>query len=158
MIRSMTGYAQAQQIVGGKDILVEIKSVNHRFFDFSFRSSRMFSFLEGDFQKYMQAAISRGKVDVSVTIDILEDVQIEIRLNEDLLRGYVGALKSIAAKYELPDDVSVGTLTRFSDIFNVKRQQLDTDEIWQCVRQVADQALAGFSPCASRKGKNSRRI
>ncbi len=144
MIRSMTGYGRAESSAGGRDIIVEIKSVNHRYFEFSSRVSRGYGFLEEKLKSYLQSRVFRGKVDVYLSIMTMEDVDAEVRVNHSLAGGYVAALRELGERYSLRDDISVSTVARYSDIFSVHRAAEDEDEVWEAVRPVVDEALSHF--------------
>mgnify|MGYP000550361788 CR=1 FL=1 len=94
MIKSMTGYGRAESDAEGRGILVEIKSVNHRYFEFSSRTTRGYNFLDEKLKSYVQSKVSRGKVDVFVTIEALEDAAAEVKINHSLADGYVKAFGS----------------------------------------------------------------
>ena len=144
MIRSMTGYGRAEDSIDGRSIAVEIKSVNHRYFEFSSRTTRGYSFLDEKLKSYLQNKIARGKVDVFVNIETLEDADAEVRVNHSLAAGYVTALKELRDKYNLRDDISVSAVARYSDIFSVHKAQEDEDAVWAAVVQVVDKALERF--------------
>ncbi|MGN0474977.1 MAG: YicC/YloC family endoribonuclease [Acutalibacteraceae bacterium] len=144
MVRSMTGYGHAQRNVRGKDITVEIKSVNHKFFDFSVRTSRGYSFIEDKIRSFVKERISRGKVDVYVSIVNVDEAAADVVLNESLAAGYVAALRQLGEKFGLADDISVSTVARYSDIFTVKKQTEDEDEVWAAVSEVLGEAVNGF--------------
>ena len=141
MVKSMTGYGRAQQMLGGRDITVEIKSVNHRFFEFSARVPRAYGYLEERLKSYVQGQISRGKVEVGVTILTVEGQNAVVEANRELAGAYVDALRKIGEEAGLKDDLTLSTLTRFSDIFTVRREAEDEEEIWAAVRTVADEAV-----------------
>lgn len=144
MIKSMTGYGRCQQTIDGRDILVEIKSVNHRFFEFSARVPRVYGYLESQLKSYLQGKISRGKVDVGVTVLTLEGIDANVEINHALVKSYVGALRSVKEEFGLTDDLSLSAISRFSDIFTVRKNVEDEQVIWDSVRTVLDQALANF--------------
>lgn len=144
MIKSMTGYGRCQQTIDGRDILVEIKSVNHRFFEFSARVPRVYGYLESQLKSYLQGKISRGKVDVGVTVLTLEGIDANVEINHALVKSYVGALRSVKEEFGLTDDLSLSAISRFSDIFTVRKSVEDEQVIWDSVRTVLDQALANF--------------
>lgn len=156
MIRSMTGYGRVQQAVDGYNVLVEIKSVNHRFYEFSARVPRYYGYVEEKMKPYIQRFVSRGKVDVFITIDLLEGTAGQVRLNETLARSYVEALRELAGKFGLKDDVSVSTVSRFSDIFTVLKSPEDEDRVWNAVRVTADQAIAEFVRMRESEGERLR--
>ena len=144
MIKSMTGYGRAEGTVDGRDIVVEIKSVNHRYFEFSSRTSRGYNFLDEKLKSYLQGKIARGKVDVFVTIQTVEDVASEVHINHSLAAGYVNALRELKERYHLADDISVSAVARYTDIFSVHKAPEDEDATWTAVRQVLDKALEHF--------------
>lgn len=153
MVKSMTGYGRAQQMLGGRDITVEIKSVNHRFFEFSARVPRAYGYLEERLKSYVQGQISRGKVEVGVTILTVEGQNAVVEANRELAGAYVDALRKIGEEAGLKDDLTLSTLTRFSDIFTVRREAEDEEEIWAAVRTVADEAVNRFVAMARRRGR-----
>ena len=141
MIRSMTGYGRQEDIAGGRGIIVEIKSVNHRYFELSSRITRGYGFLEERLKPYLQERISRGKVDVYVSIETLEDTDVQVLVNHSLAAGYVNALRELAEKYNLPDDVTASSLARYSDIFTIHKAPEDEDAVWEAVRPAAEKAV-----------------
>lgn len=144
MIKSMTGYGRAEGTVDARDIVVEIKSVNHRYFEFSSRTSRGYNFLDEKLKSYLQGKIARGKVDVFVTIQTVEDVASEVHINHSLAAGYVNALRELQERYDLADDISVSAVARYTDIFSVHKAAEDEDAAWDAVRQILDKALEHF--------------
>ena len=107
MAMSMTGFGRAEISVGTRDIIVEIKSVNHRYFEFSCRTGRGYSFLEDKLKKYINERVSRGKVDMYVSVTENDDDSVEVELNRPLAKGYIDAMRTLAKEYEITDDVSV---------------------------------------------------
>ena len=144
MIKSMTGFGRSEQKINGREISVEIKSVNHRYFEFSCKTSRGYAFLEEKLKAYVQQRVSRGKIDLYVSVVCAEETQANVTLNHSLAAGYVEALKEIAAAYGVQDDISVSSVARFTDIFTVHKAQEDEDEVWQSVLPVLDSAMESF--------------
>lgn len=153
MIRSMTGYGRVQQTVDGFNILFEIKSVNHRFFDFSARIPRVYGFIEDRLKTYLQNYITRGKVDVYMTIESLGGEDAEVKLNYGLAQSYIAALKELQSRYGLVDDITVSTVARNNDIFTVIKPPDDEDRIWNAVKVVVDKALEGFVAMREAEGE-----
>lgn len=156
MVKSMTGYGRAQRMLGGRDITVEIKSVNHRFFEFSARVPRAYGYLEERLKSYVQGQISRGKVEVGVTILTVEGQNAVVEANRELAGAYVAALRKIGTEAGLEDDLTLSTLTRFSDIFTVRREAEDEEEIWAAVRTVTDEAVDRFVAMRAAEGERLR--
>ena len=153
MIKSMTGYGRAQESTQTKEITVEIKSVNHRYFDFGVKLPRAYGFLEERLKGLVQESISRGKVDVFVTINILEGPHTEIALNTSLMESYLHALRRISQEYQVVNDISVSTISRFTDIFNVIRTEEDIEQLWAEVLPVAQRAIEMFCRMRSLEGE-----
>ncbi len=141
MIRSMTGFGRCEDTINGCDIVVEIKSVNHRYFEFSSRISRGYGFLDEKLKSYLQSKVSRGKIDVYVSIEALEDTDAQVLVNHSLAAGYISALRELAERYHLCDDISVSTVSKYSDIFTIHKAPEDEEIVWASVRSVADRAL-----------------
>lgn len=144
MVRSMTGYGRAQELIEGKDITVEIRSVNHRFFEFSSRVPRSYAYLEEKLKGLVQTHIARGKVDVSVTIITLDGGATDVQINQTLAASYLSALREMGSSLGLQDDITTATLSRFSDLYVVRKPAEDIDEVWACVQTVALKALEDF--------------
>ena len=144
MIRSMTGYGRAEALVAGRNILVEIRSVNHRYFEFSCRVPRAYGFLESRLKNYLQGKLSRGKVDMNVSIQTIEGTNANVQVNQELASSYAQALRSLEKPLNLKDDLSLSAISRFSDIFTVSKEPEDEDVIWADVLKVADEAAGRF--------------
>ncbi|MEG1550712.1 MAG: YicC/YloC family endoribonuclease, partial [Oscillospiraceae bacterium] len=144
MIKSMTGYGRAQMIVNGMNITVEIKSVNHRYFEFSAKSPRTYGFLDDKLKTFCNSVISRGKIECYVGIDNLEELETEIFVNHSLAGGYLKALKEISEKYDIKDDVSATVLSRYPDVITLHKAAEDEDKIWQSVKTVCEKAVENF--------------
>ena len=144
MIRSMTGYGRGQAVLDGLSVTVEIKSVNHRFFEYSCRLPRVYGFIDDKLKNYLQQRISRGKVDVFVQIDALESAGSEVLVNDGLAENYLSVLRDMAQKYGLREDISVTTLSRYPDVLTVHQVAVDEDTVWNAVRKVTDIALEQF--------------
>ncbi|MBQ4612577.1 MAG: YicC family protein [Clostridia bacterium] len=156
MVRSMTGYGRGQDICNGLSVTVEIKSVNHRFFEFSCRLPRVYGFMDDKLKNYLQQRVSRGKVDVFVQIDALESGGSEVLVNEGLAQSYLTALRDIAEKYGLREEVSATTLSRYPDVLTVRQTAVDEDAAWEAVQRVTDMALEQFVSMREREGARLR--
>ena len=152
MIKSMTGYGRAEGTLDGRYIIVEIKSVNHRYFEFNSKITRGYSFLDEKLKALLQQGISRGKVDVFVSVETLEDADAQVLVNHSVAAGYLNALKELRDKYDLRDDITVMGLARYSDIFTVHRTPEDEDQTWECVSQVTRQAMEQLLQMREREG------
>lgn len=144
MIRSMTGYGRHQLVVGQHDITVEIKSVNHRYYEFSARVPRAYGFLEEKLKTFLKGSISRGKVEVNVLINNLNGKEVDINVDKLMAAGYINALREANKELGLEDDLTLSKIIKFSDIFNVQKAADDEEKIWNEVKDVAQQALDKF--------------
>lgn len=156
MIKSMTGYGRAQKLVDGMDITVEIKSVNHRYFEFSSRLPRNYGFLDEKLKSFFNSALARGKMECYVQIEAVEEPDTLISLNHSLVKGYLDAYKELADTYGIENDIKVSNISRVSDIFMVRKQAADEDRIWAAVSDVAKAALDGFVAMREREGARLR--
>lgn len=140
----MTGFGRAKDTINGMDITVEIKSVNHRYFEFFAKTPRTAQFLEEKLKSFCQDKISRGKVEMSVIIDNKNDDAVELEINKAYADAYISALKQLSVVYSLPNDLKLSDLVGNSDIFSVKRQELDETLVSNAVLEVADAAVKAF--------------
>lgn len=153
MIKSMTGYGREQAIVNNRDILVEIRSVNHRYYEFSSRIPRMYGYLDEKLKTFLKDGISRGKVEASVTITNLKDTEALIEVNKSVAKGYIEALYQANDELGLRDDLSLSQLLGLPDIFNVRKEVEDETEIWEAVKSVAEKALVRFVEMRETEGR-----
>ncbi len=149
----MTGYGRFQETVEGMDITVEVKSVNHRYYEYSSRISRAYGFLDERLKSYIQKTISRGKVDVYIWIETVDAPVSVVTVNHTLAESYLNALRELNSKYGIKDDTSAVALARFPDVLTVHRIAEDEEAIWQAVRQVLDEALKRFISMREREGE-----
>ena len=156
MLKSMTGYGRSEMTVGGRHIIFEIKSVNHKYFEFNSRISRGYLFLEDKLKAYLQGKLSRGKVDVFLQIETLEDADVQVQVNHSLAAGYYAALQELRERYSLPDEPTLALLTRYGDIFSVHRAPENEEEIWQAVQQAAEPAVESFLRMREAEGARLR--
>ncbi|MBQ7838318.1 MAG: YicC family protein [Clostridia bacterium] len=156
MIKSMTGYGRSQQLADGMNITVEIKSVNHRYFEFSSKLPRNYGFLDEKLKSFFNGRLTRGKMECYVQIEAVEEPDTVITLNHSLVKGYIDAYKELAETYGLENDVKVSDISRVGDIFMVRKQAADEDRIWAAVQTVAEAALDGFVSMREREGARLR--
>ncbi|MBE6840026.1 MAG: YicC family protein [Ruminococcus sp.] len=154
MIKSMTGYGRAQQVIDGRDILVEIRSVNHRYFEFSSRIPRAYGYLDEKLKSFLQGKVCRGKVEAAVTINNIEGKDALIQVNKSIARGYIDALREANEELQLRDDLTLSNLLRFPDTFNIQKTVDDEEEIWNAVSSVAAEAIEKF--IAMREAEGAR--
>ncbi len=156
MIKSMTGYGSAKGTVEALEITVELKSVNNRYLDTSVRMPRSFLFAEDAVKSVVQSHISRGKVDVFVSVDASETEEMNVKVNEALLKGYIEALSHIAQEYKLPNDMTAMSVARFPDVLTVEKKDMDAEAITAGIAAIAEQALCDFDAMREREGAKLR--
>ena len=156
MIKSMTGYGCAKGAVEGLEISVELKSVNNRYLDASVRLPRSFLFAEEMVKSCVQKHISRGKVDVFVSVNSANAGDMAVQVNEALLKGYIEAVRHIAAEYGLTDDLSAVNAAKFPDVLSVEKKDLDAEAITAGLAEVVEAALCDFDAMRLREGEKLR--
>lgn len=148
----MTGFGRFEDTIDGYHVIVEIKSVNHKFFELNSRLTRGFSFLEDKLKSYLQSRVSRGKLDMYVHIENLEDKDVEVLVNHSLASGYVNAFHEIAERYDLKGDITIDSVVKFNDIFTIHKAPSDEDKIWEIVKTVAEKAVDNFVAMRENEG------
>lgn len=157
MVSSMTGYGKCTEILNGREITLEIKSVNHRFFEFSSRMPRAYGFLEEKIKSYVQSRVSRGKIEVGVSIINVETADTKILVNESVAKGYVDALRELCEPLGIVDDIRLSTVARFPDVFTVTKGDTDEEMLWGDVKSVAEKAVDAFIAMREREGENLKK-
>lgn len=153
MIKSMTGFGREHVVANGREMIVEIRSVNHRYYEFTARTPRSYGYLDEKLKAFLKSGISRGKVEVSVTIYNQEGTDAQIELNESVAQGYLNALRGSAEKLSLEDDLTLSSIMRFPDVFTVVKKTDDEEVIWNDVKSVAEVALDRFVEMRIVEGK-----
>jgi len=153
MIKSMTGYGGAKGTSGKLEISIEVRSVNNRYLDSTIKLPRVFNAIEERLKAIVHESISRGKVDVYISIDSSKSDEIEIRINRPLVEAYVSALRTIAWENELSSDIRVADLTRFPDILQAEKKEVDTEKLCEDISAVLTNALADFNEMRIREGE-----
>ena len=153
MIKSMTGYGRAQGSFSGGDITVEVKSVNNRYLDCGVKLPRGYAYLEESIKALVQKSISRGKVDVFVTINAAGADNVTVSVNTPVAEGYLAAMRQLVEQYGVADDISASVFSRFSDVFLVEKQEQDENEVKSAIGGVVSEALSAFDTMRTREGQ-----
>lgn len=156
MIRSMTGYGRFEGEIDGRKVVFEIKSVNHRFMELQCRTPRGYGFIEETIKTVVNRNVTRGKVDVFVSIEADDKVEAEVSINNSLASGYVKALRELRDRYDLADDISVSAVARYSDIFTVRKPPENEEQLCAVVERAGNEALAQFVAMREREGEKLR--
>ena len=144
MVKSMTGYGRAVETVNGREFTVEIRSVNNRYLDCTVKLPRSFSFAEEAVKAAVKASVSRGKVDVYISVRSETEADVQVTLNKPVLEGYLAAMHQMVAEYGVKDDISVSVLSRMNDVFVVDKPKADEDQLKADLLSVVDKALAAY--------------
>ena len=148
MIKSMTGYGRAVGVFADKQITVELRSVNNRYLDCSVKLPRLYAFCEEAVKQAVKQSVTRGKVDVFVTVNLTQSTDVRI-----VLEGYLSAMKEISDGYPVRDDVSVSTLARLPDVFTVEKAEQDEDALQEQLLEVVASALQGYDAMRRTEGE-----
>ena len=152
MVKSMTGYGRAEDTVNGYNITVELRSVNNRYLDCNVRIPRLYLFAEEAIKSRVQNTISRGKVDVFVTLENTGEQKLQVSLNKPVADGYYAALKELAQTYGLSDDISVSLLSRFPEVLVAEKAEDDVEQMAKDICSVLDRALSDFDQMRTKEG------
>ena len=152
MIKSMTGYGRSVETVNAREFTVEIRSVNNRYLDCSVRLPRMLSFAEDAVKQAVKNSISRGKVDVFISLRSEGEDQVQVSLNSSVLQGYLDAMHKMVDEYGVQDDISVSTVSRLPEVFIVEKPEVDEEQLLADLLQVVNSALAGYDAMRQTEG------
>ncbi len=157
MIKSMTGYGGARGVSGKLEITVEVRSVNNRFLDCSIKLPRVYTCLEDGIKARVQKAISRGKVDVFITIDASKADDVFIEVNEPVADAYMAALEKLSQKYGVPNDATAVSLARMQDVLVITKAETDVERLGADIDGILARALEDFNDMRAREGEKLRR-
>jgi len=152
LIKSMTGYGRAVETVNGREFTVELRSVNNRYLDCNVKLPRMVSFAEDAVKQAVKASISRGKVDVFISIKSEGGEDITVSLNKAVLEGYLVAMKQMVTEFGVQDDISVSTVSRLPEVFTVEKPEVDEEQLLSDLMQVVKAALASYDAMRCAEG------
>ena len=153
MPKSMTGYGRGQLLTEEWDVLVEIKSVNHRYFEFSSKIPKAYIFLEDKIKSVVQQSVSRGKTEVSLSIYPVGKRDVEVQVNKEAAASYLNAMRAAGPELGLEDDLKLSDLLKFSDVFTIKRAEVDEEQVWQVIQQALLKAVGAFSGMRQLEGE-----
>ena len=152
MIKSMTGFGRGHEVLNGRDITVEIRSVNHRYYEFSSKLPRAYTFTEEKLKSLLQGKISRGKVEVAVLVQNVTAVSEKITANKEVISEYITALREIQGELNLTDDLTLSSLLRLPDAFTVVKEEADEGQMWADLKTVTEEALVNFISMRENEG------
>ena len=149
MILSMTGFGRGTAVRNGREITVELRSVNSRYFEYSSRMSRTCSYLDSRLKKQLNERVTRGKVELSLTVHAADTV---VAVNQELAKSYQQALRDLSETLEVKNDVTAGMIARFPDVLTTRHADVDEEQLWQDVSAVTAQALDRFVEMRAAEG------
>ena len=153
MVKSMTGYGRAVETVNGREFTVELRSVNNRYLDCSVKLPRSLSFAEEAVKQAVKATISRGKVDVFISVHSEGAADVKVTLNAAMVEGYLAAMKQMVADYGVQDDISVSVISRMPEVFTVEKPEVDEEQLLADLMGVVNKALASYDAMRAAEGK-----
>ena len=153
MIKSMTGYGRAVETVNGREFTVEVRSVNNRYLDCSVRLPRILSFGEDAVKQAVKNAISRGKVDVYISVRSEGGDEVQVTLNKAVLESYLTAMRQMVADYGVADDISAANLSRLPEVFSLEKPQVDEEQLLNDLMTVVAKALEGYNAMRATEGE-----
>ena len=153
MVKSMTGYGRAVETVNGREFTVELRSVNNRYLDCSVKLPRSLTFAEEAVKQAVKATISRGKVDVFITVHSEGVTDVKVTLNAAMVEGYLAAMKQMVTDYGVQDDISVSVISRMPEVFTVEKPEVDEEQLLSDLMGVVKQALANYDAMRAAEGK-----
>ena len=152
LIKSMTGYGRAVETVNGREFTVELRSVNNRYLDCNVKLPRMVSFAEDAVKQAVKTSISRGKVDVFISVKSESAEDVTVSLNKAVLEGYLTAMKQMVTDFGVQDDISVSTVSRLPEVFTVEKPEVDEEQLLSDLMSVVKAALAGYDAMRCTEG------
>ncbi len=156
MIKSMTGFGRDRRVIGEREILVEIRSVNSRYFEFSSKLPRSFQFLEDKIKGLVKEKVSRGKVEYSLTVYNIQGKETAVAVNSLVVENYVKALREVGEKLDLKDNLSLDSVFNMADAFTIVRPDVDENELWAAVKEVTEAAIANFISMRETEGEKMK--
>lgn len=152
MIKSMTGYGRFEGVIDGRNVVFEIKSVNHRFLELQCRTPRGCGFIEETIKNIVSEYVTRGKADVFVSIEADDSLDAEVSINRSLAAGYLKALQQLRDEFGLKDDITVSSISKYSDIFTVRKAPENEEKLCEITEKAGRQALTEFVAMREREG------
>ncbi len=153
MVKSMTGYGRAVETINGREFTVEVRSVNNRYLDCTVKLPRSLSFAEDTVKQAVKNIVSRGKVDVFITLRSEDAADVKVTLNKPMVEGYLAAMAQMAETYKINNNVSTAVLSRMPDVFTVEKPEVDEEQLLADLMTVADQALRNYDAMRATEGK-----
>ena len=156
MILSMTGFGRSSVVRNGREITVELRSVNSRYFEYSSRMPRTCSFMDSRLKKQLNQRVTRGKLELSLTVQSVEAADTVVTVNMELARSYQQALRSLSEELCIKNDLTTSLLTRFPDVLATRHADVDEEQLWEDVSAVTAEALDRFVAMRAAEGEKMK--
>lgn len=156
MIKSMTGFGRCENLQADRKFTVEIKTVNHRYFDVNIRMPKKLSFFESAIRNVLKEYIQRGKVDVFITYEDYTESNVSVKYNESIAAEYVKYYQQIAEKFGLENDMRVSLIGRSPEVFTMEEQTPDEKEIWEGLETAVRGAGEQLAEARTKEGEALR--
>ena len=157
MIKSMTGFGRAEVMEENRKFTVEIKSVNHRYFDVNIKMPKKLGFFESTIRNLLKEYMQRGKVDVFITYEDYNENNVALKYNEEIAREYLTHLNAMAEQFDLQNDITVGKLSKYPEVFTMEEQDVDEKELWSVLEKALRQACEQFVALRITEGENLKK-
>lgn len=157
MVKSMTGFGRSERVTDAYKIVVEMKSVNHRFCDINIKLPKKISFFETNIRTYLKKYIERGKVDVFITYEDFSDDNVKLKYNKDVAEKYMGYFEEMSKDFGIENSITPEQLGGFPDVFTVEEQAVDQDELWKIIETSLDEAAKMFVQSRITEGENLKK-
>ena len=157
MIKSMTGFGRAEVMEENRKFTVEIKSVNHRYFDVNIKMPKKLGFFESTIRNLLKEYMQRGKVDVFITYEDYNENNVALKYNEEIAREYLTHLNAMAEQFDLQNDITVGKLSKYPEVFTMEEQDVDEKELWSVLEKALRQACEQFVASRITEGENLKK-
>lgn len=157
MIRSMTGYGRSETVTENYRLVVELKSVNHRYFDLNVRMPKLLNRFEAAIRTVLKTYMERGKVDLYISYDSYERGRSGLKYNHSLAEAYLAYCREMSREFDIPDDIRVSVLARFPDVLSSGEEEIDEDTLWRSLEKGLHEACAAFVRAREAEGENLKR-
>lgn len=154
MIKSMTGFGRSEMVTNERKIVVEMKSVNHRYCDISIKMPKKLNMFEASLRTLLKEYISRGKVDIYISYEDFTENRTCVKYNESIAREYMACLKEMAKTFSMDNDIKISSLSRYPDVFTLEEMEVDVEEIWNELSEVIKEACSSFVETRLKEGEN----
>ncbi len=156
MLKSMTGFGRSETITDEYKITVEMKAVNHRYLDLSIKMPKKFNYFEASIRTLLKNYIQRGKVDLFITYEDYTEENLCLKYNRVLAAEYMNAFKQMAEQFQIPNDITVSSLSRFPEVLTMEQVPEDEEHLWKILSQAVEEAAARFVETRLTEGEHLR--